>query len=489
MLRIHEQIEFRPELPVIIGNIDYQNFKELLIQIDDILVKSKIELDFIEHQLLKRNGGTQPKIKSQSLFQNKCRIALRCNIARFLTEKEFRKFSSRLADSPLLQWFCLLDKMDAIKVPSKSELERFDKIATVTEIKMIIDNVNRFALNPDNYLGLEKELNLDSYFSDSTCLKANIHFPVDWILLRDGVLTIVKSIKIIRKYGIRTRMPKPSAFLTQINKLSIEMSQCRRKKNAGKLRKKVLRKMKKIAKTVKEHAVRYVEKLEDNWKGSTLSEKEKDQIASRLNNIIIQMPSAIKQAHERIIGERKVSNKDKILSFYEPDTHVIIRGKVNAETEFGNNLFIAEQSEGLIIDWCLEKEQSQRDILLMQNSLERINKIFKKYPKQVGADRGFCSKHNSEWLEDRKIKNGICPKNPATLKKAMKTSSFRKLHKRRAQTESRIAILKNQVLKCPLKSKGFNHRELSVGWAVLTHNLWVLARLPKSVEKLKQKAA
>jgi len=489
MLRIHEQIEFRPELPVIIGNIDYQNFKDILIQIDDILVKSKIELDFIDTQLCKRNGSTQQKIKSQELFQKKCRIALRCNIARFLTEKEFRKFSRRLADSPLLQWFCLIDKMDKVNVPSKSELERFDKMATVTEIQMIIDSVNCFAVSPENYLNLEKELNLDSYFSDSTCLKANIHFPVDWILLRDGVRTIIKSVKVIRKYGIRTRMPKPSIFLTQINKLSIEMSQCRRKKDSKKLRKKTLRKMKKIAKIVKGHAIRYVEKLENNWEDSELSENEKNQILNRLTNIITQMPSAIKQAHERIIGERKVSNKEKILSFYEPDTHVIIRGKVNAETEFGNNLFIAEQSEGLIIDWCLEKEQSKKDIALMQTSIERIKKVFNKYPKKIGADRGFSSKRNSEWLEDRKIINGICPKNPATLKKIMKKSSFRKLHKRRAQTESRIAILKNQVLKCPLKSKGFNHRELSVGWAVLTHNLWVLARLPKSVEKLKQKAA
>lgn len=489
MLRIHEQIEFRPELPVIIGNIDYQNFKELLIQIDDILVKSKIESDFIEAQLLKKNECTQQKIKSQERFQKRCRAALRCNIARFLTEKEFRKFSRRLADSPLLQWFCLIDKMDKINIPSKSELERFDKMATVNEIKIIIDNINRFALSPKNYLNLEEKLNLDSYFSDSTCLKAHIHFPADWILLRDGVRTIIKSVKVIRKYGIKTRMPKPSTFLTKINKLSIEMSQCRRKKDSKKLRKKTLRKMKKIAKIVKEHAVRYVEKLEKNWKNSALSENEKNQISNRLTNIITQIPKAIKQAHERIIGERKVLNKEKILSLYEPDTHVIIRGKVNAETEFGNNLFIAEQSEGLIIDWCLEKEQSKKDIALMQNSLERLNKTFGKYPKSVGADRGFDSKRNSEWLEDRKIINGICPKNPTTLKKVMKKSSFRKLHKRRAQTEPRIAILKNQVLKCPLKSKGFNHRELSVGWAVLTHNLWVLARLPKSLEKIKQKAA
>jgi len=34
----------------------------------------------------------------------------------------------------------------------------------------------------------------------------------------------------------------------------------------------------------------------------------------------------------------------------------------------------------------------------------------------------------------------------------------------------------------PLRSKGFMHRELSVAWGVLAHNLWVLARLPKAAE-------
>jgi hypothetical protein len=39
----------------------------------------------------------------------------------------------------------------------------------------------------------------------------------------------------------------------------------------------------------------------------------------------------------------------------------------------------------------------------------------------------------------------------------------------------------------PARAKGFEHRAMMVGWAVLTHNLWVIARLerappPESVE-------
>ena len=59
----------------------------------------------------------------------------------------------------------------------------------------------------------------------------------------------------------------------------------------------------------------------------------------------------IRQAHERIIGERQIRSKEKILSLYEADIHVIIRGKAGAEVEFGNTLLLAEQKEGRILDW------------------------------------------------------------------------------------------------------------------------------------------
>lgn len=52
-------------------------------------------------------------------------------------------------------------------------------------------------------IGLESELATVGVFVDTTCLKANMHFPVDWVLLRDGLRTLVKSIVVIRRHVLR----------------------------------------------------------------------------------------------------------------------------------------------------------------------------------------------------------------------------------------------------------------------------------------------
>jgi hypothetical protein len=63
-------------------------------------------------------------------------------------------------------------------------------------------------------------------------------------------------------------------------------------------------------------------------------------------NRLSALPAAVKQAHERIIGERQVANDEKLLSLFEPDIHVIVRGKADAEVEFGNLLVLGEQTMG-----------------------------------------------------------------------------------------------------------------------------------------------
>jgi hypothetical protein len=42
-----------------------------------------------------------------------------------------------------------------------------------------------------------------------------------------------------------------------------------------------------------------------------------------------------------------------------------------------------------------------------------------------------------------------------------------------------VGIVKNVFLGQPLRSNGFAHRQLTVTWTVLVHNLWVIARLPQ----------
>ena len=82
-----------------------------------------------------------------------------------------------------------------------------------------------------------------------------------------------------------------------------------------------------------------------------------------------------------------------------------------------------------------------------------------------------------------------CPRSMATLTERMKDEGFIAIQRRRAQTEGRIGILKNDFLGPVLRNKGFESREREVAWAVLAHNLWVLARMLRAHEKERQKAA
>jgi hypothetical protein len=105
----------------------------------------------------------------------------------------------------------------------------------------------------------------------------------------------------------------------------------------------------------------------------------------------------------------------------------------------------------------------------------------------VWGDRGLARKPNATLLEKRGIGNGLCPRNVIELaEKLNNEEGYREGLKRRAATEGRIGIFKNVFLGRPLLAKGFEHRELAVGWAVITHNLWVVARLAEAERKRKE---
>ena len=128
---------------------------------------------------------------------------------------------------------------------------------------------------------------------------------------------------------------------------------------------------------------------------------------------------AIKQAHERIIGERLVKNDEKILSAHEGEIEVIKRGKSGKEVEFGNRLFIAESAGGMIVDYKLYgKGKGTSEPKTLQESIERQQRLDIDQPlKAIVADRGFDSKSVAKALEQNDIESGICPKDVQELKR------------------------------------------------------------------------
>jgi IS5 family transposase len=476
------QQSLQPPLPTIEGNVDYQRLRQQLLRIDQLLIQSGIEPQFIAASFEHWKARCQFKhipAKAQRQIQIHARRALRCNIVRTLLMEDFRGLAIRLADSPLLQHFCALSELDRIRVPSKSTLQRYSQWTDEATVRWLVNQLNQQAHDHPKRLRLRAPLDLEACFLDTTCVQANIHYPVDWVLLRDATRTLMKAIALIRAEGLRHRMEEPALFLRRMNILCMQMTHTWTEADSKRQRKKVLRKMDKLVGSVARHAKRYRQLLDQQWQQTEWTRGEADYILRRLDNVLGQLPAARQQARARIIQGRLVPSKEKILSLYEPDVQVIVRHKAGAEVEFGNTLLIGESRQGVILDWELFKEVAPADARLVGRSVQRVEQHLSIHVGAVAADRGFDSESNQQWLKERKTYNGICPRSVKALKVRKRSWKFTGLQHRRSQCEGRIGIVKNNFLGQPLRSKGFAHRELAVSWAVLTHNLWVIARLPQ----------
>ena len=488
-------IPFQPQLPQVLptieGNVDYREFRDQLFFIDQLLITTGLETQLMQSDLqrwMDRCKEISPK--AQQTRQTHSRRALRCNIARLLLQYDFRELAARIADSPLLQHFCGISQVDRIKIPSKSALERYDKWWPESEVRKVVHQMLKLGATTPEKIHLPEPVDLEIVFLDTTCLPANIHYPVDWVLLRDATRTLMKAVQLIRGQGLKHRMEPPESFITRINILCIEMTHSDKKMDRRRHRKKTLRKMDRLVGTVRKHAQRYRDLLDKCWEQTEWTRPQAEHVLRRMDQVLEQLPQARRQARQRILREEPVRNDEKILSLYEPDVHVIVRRKAGAEVEFGNTLLASENPQGLIVDWELFRESAPADSALLARSVGRMQEAYGPRLKAMAGDRGFDSQTNQLGLAEEGIYNAVCPRDPNKLRQRNGSWKFKRLQRRRSQTEGRLAILKNAFGTGELRSKGFDHRALTVTWTVLVHNLWVLARLQrKEAEEAGRKAA
>lgn len=498
-------IDFRPAPTPVYGCKHYREHRGTLEAIDDILSRSGLDHIMIERALKNRRERIpqeQDRPSDLNKFIRHTLTAWRVRILLpLLKASSLREVEKDLAANGLHQWFCHIGNFGLIKPPSKSTIDRYknwfneDDLTAASNILIRkaaskVGDYDPALESAVNLLGFEIPSDLTEVWFDSTCLKPNIHFPVDWVMLTDCVKTLMQAVVNIRKHGLLNRMAAdgPATFLRKVNQISINMSNCRRQKNSKNKRKKIFRELKAMTKTVTLHASRHKALLLENPEQSDLSEPQAQCIISRIDGVLEKLPQAIHQANERIIGERKVEAKDKLHSIYEPDTQIIVRGKSGAEVEFGNKLHIVENREGLILGWNLQKNlKSDARELESLIKLTEVN-TGQAITKMCG-DRGYVSKRAQARVGKSRpgIKDHITPKNPFELREKMKDAEFRDSQKRRAQTEGRIGIIKNVYLNGRSLSKGLESRRVEMSWIMLAHNLNKLAQKRVAEQKAREK--
>ena len=109
-------------------------------------------------------------------------VALRMELLRHLLgQPSLRAYSKALASSDLLAQFCGIRDLEGIKWSSKSTLDRASKFFSEQQLaslnRLLVEVCGNSDLCDD--VGLEQAVDVSVCLVDSTCLEANIHYPVD----------------------------------------------------------------------------------------------------------------------------------------------------------------------------------------------------------------------------------------------------------------------------------------------------------------------
>ena len=131
------QGRFDKDIPENFGNAEYRAERELLIAIDQIIVKSDLEKPVISYFLdvayLNKYISVFCTDKSATLTSDErlnvhanAVMALRMSILRKRLNLSLRKFSLALSHSDLYKWFCSINRCALPKVPGKSTVGEFE---------------------------------------------------------------------------------------------------------------------------------------------------------------------------------------------------------------------------------------------------------------------------------------------------------------------------------------------------------------------------
>ena len=481
---------FNSAVEIVIAGPEYHAMVYDLNFIKELLKNNGFEKEVMEYFIKCAEGKSPDKLLKYNQLekiQKNARFILYAMVLRKYLRLSLREFHVMLAASPLYQEFCTLNKWTEVQIPSYQQIGLLENSLDPEFIRKLFNLLGNnviFNKNKTKEIGFKQEFTLNNLYSDSTCIKANIHYPVDYVLFRDMIRTAMLKVEKMRKEGLKVRMPcEPSEFLSGINALCIEMTMSYRQKDSKKKRKATFRRMKRYLKVALGHVKSHLDKFKLEWQNFGFSLLQATLIINALEDILSKHKEVVKIAHTRIINEKIVLSGDKILSIYEDDVHVITRNKDGVKVEFGNTLQIVEQSEGFIVDYDLLKDVSPGDAECGIQSLKKIVACYGGTTiNSIVADRGYDAAKFKKWLEDynashkTNIRYDVLPKKIDELREKMSDDSYKKKHKRRALSEAKIAHIKD-IAGNPMKQKTISNRQKHLGIAVFTHNLKKLAKM------------
>lgn len=223
-----------------------------------------------------------------------------------------------------------------------------------------------------------------SLLMDATACPQDIAYPTDLNLLNDAR---EKSEELIDALQVGLTTPKPRTYREVARKRYLQTAQ-KKKKTKKQIRSAIRQQLQYLRRNI-----RSIQAMLTQHGRIPLHEKQYKYLL-----VIRTLYDQQKQMYDK--GVHRV--EDRIVSLHQPHIRPMVRGKSQAEVEFGAKIQVSLVGGIAFVDelsWDAFNESS-----CLQTSVDKYKHRFGYYPKEVLADKIYCTRANRKWLKERNIK-------------------------------------------------------------------------------------
>jgi IS5 family transposase len=386
---------------------------------------------------------------------------LRCAILKQYRELTYEELAFHLEDSDAFRNFA---RLEMGQYPSKSILQENIKAISEETWEAIHRDVLEYAAREN----IEKGRTIRV---DATAVETDIHHPTDSTLLADGVRIITRWLTEGKELT-----PQPRYQFSDHQRVVKKRVMTILNAKKDEVRQKAYRDLLHYAHLVRGYAESAIPEL-TGYEGRTLEDTFAGrELARRLIRAIRILGKVIDQTERRVFKGENVPASEKIVSFFEDHTDIIV--KKRRDTEYGHKVFLSGGASTMILG-CLIVRGNPADTNQYQSLLEQHKAWYGRMPRQVSADGGFASKENLAFAKEHRIKDAVFAKKRGLSVSDMAKSTwvYKKLRNFRAGIEAGISTLKRAfgLDRCTWSGwEGFKRYVLS---SIVSYNLLVLARI------------
>jgi IS5 family transposase len=413
-------------------------------------------------------------------------VVLRMLVVQRLYRWSYEETEYHVSDSLILRRFC---RVYAQRVPDDTTLIKWSQWLGPATLEALHARVVDLAVQARVTRGRKLRV-------DTTVVPTNIHPPTDSSLLTDAVRVLARLGKraqtLLTQVGAAAALGK-EAFRDRTRSMrrrGRELRQVSRRKGESKEGKRarlqaVYAGMLAVAQQSQRQATRVRAALAaaqaDLARAGDQLGRTGQRLAAQLAACLPKVEQVIQQAWRRTQAGEVVPAGEKTVSLFEGHTQIIQRGKARKATdtvEFGRKVWLGETEGGLISDYAVLPQPNQ-DATYLPERLAQHQTQFGQAPSLLTGDRGLSSAENVAAAERLGVQRVVLPalgKPPPEQRAREKERWFRRGYRWRAGIEGRISLLQRRFGLDRCRNRGAAGLERWVGWGILAHNLWQIAR-------------